>query len=175
MRLVEGFVDLALVVWLKCFQHLSGGVIDRLNAHDSTPIENKIFTRTLLYLIASRTRMLVLLLSLPLHRVLLRKYKHFSRRKCVTDTNERQTNNWWAEGDTPVRANARVTYLVDGRTTMLTMCRHFLRARKYIYLANWGITPTMRLVRGTDQRAGPDGSPEQEALLAELRAEGLQQ
>jgi len=93
----------------------------------------------------------------------------------VTVTNERQTNNWWAEGDTPVRANARVTYLVDGRTTMLTMCRHFLRARKYIYLANWGITPTMRLVRGTDQRAGPDGSPEQEALLAELRAEGLQQ
>src|SRR5216684_2572816 len=105
----------------------------------------------------------------------MRKYKHFSRRKCVTVTNERQTNNWWAEGDTPVRANARVTYLVDGRSTMLTMCRHFLRARKYIYLANWGITPTMRLVRGTDQRAGPDGSPEQEALLAELRAEGLQQ
>src|SRR5260370_28469466 len=58
---------------------------------------------------------------------------------------------------------------------MLTMCRHFLRARKYIYLANWGITPTMRLVRGTDQRAGPDGSPEQEALLSELRTEGLQQ
>ncbi len=49
MRLVEGFVDLALVVWLKCFQHLSGGGIDRLNAHYSTPIENKIFTRTLLY------------------------------------------------------------------------------------------------------------------------------
>jgi phosphatidylserine/phosphatidylglycerophosphate/cardiolipin synthase-like enzyme len=28
-------------------------------------------------------------------------------------------------------------------------------------------------VRGNDQRAGPDGSPEQEALRAELRAEGL--
>ena len=83
--------------------------------------------------------------------------------------------DWWAEGDTPVRSNSRVTYLVDGRITMLTMCRHFLMARKYIYFANWGITPTMKLVRGTDQRAGPDGSPEQEALLAELRAEGLQQ
>ena len=48
-------------------------------------------------------------------------------------------------------------------------------ARKYIYIACWGVTPLMELVRGTDQRAGPDGSPEQEALLAELRAEGLQQ
>lgn len=84
-------------------------------------------------------------------------------------------NNWWAEGDTPVRADSRVTYLIDGRTTLLTMCRHFLMAQKYIYLANWGITPTMELVRGKDQRAGPDGSPEQEALVAELRAEGLQE
>ena len=33
----------------------------------------------------------------------------------------------------------------------------------------------MELVRGPDQRAGPDGSPQQEALLAELRAAGLQQ
>jgi len=82
-------------------------------------------------------------------------------------------NNWWAEGDTPVRGDSRVTYLVDGRTTMLTMCRHFLMARKYIYLANWGITPTLELVRGEDHRAGPDGSPEQQALVAELRAEGL--
>ncbi len=84
-------------------------------------------------------------------------------------------NNWWAEGDTPVRADSRVTYLIDGRTTLLTMCRHFLMAHKYIYLANWGMTPTMELVRGKDQRAGPDGSPEQEALVAELRAEGLQE
>ncbi len=84
-------------------------------------------------------------------------------------------NNWWAEGDTPVHADSRVTYLVDGRTTMLTMCHHFLMAHKYIYLANWGITPTMELVRGKDHRAGPDGSPEQEALLAELRAYGLQE
>src|SRR6266516_3592551 len=37
------------------------------------------------------------------------------------------------------------------------------------------MTPLMALVRGTDQRAGPDGSPEQEALLAELREEGLQE
>ncbi len=88
---------------------------------------------------------------------------------------EQQSNNWWAEGDTPVHRDSRVTYLVDGRSAMLTMCRHFLMASKYIYLANWGITPTMELVRGKDQCAGPGGSPEQEELLAELRAEGLQE
>jgi phosphatidylserine/phosphatidylglycerophosphate/cardiolipin synthase-like enzyme len=84
-------------------------------------------------------------------------------------------NNWWAEGDTPVRADSHVSYLIDGRTTLLTMCLHFLMAQKYIYLANWGITPTMELVRGKDQRAGPDGSPDQQSLVAELRAEGLQE
>ena len=91
----------------------------------------------------------------------------------MSTTNEVQQNNWWAEGDTPVRTNSRVTYLIDGRPTLLSICRHFLMARRYIYLANWGITPKMELVRGKDQRAGPDGSPEQEALVAELRAEGL--
>jgi phosphatidylserine/phosphatidylglycerophosphate/cardiolipin synthase-like enzyme len=86
-----------------------------------------------------------------------------------------RTNNWWAEGDTPVHADSQVAYLVDAHSTFLTMCRHFLMAQKYIYVAAWGMTPLMQLVRGTDQRAGPDGSPEQEALLAELRAEGLQE
>ncbi len=57
----------------------------------------------------------------------------------MSATNNQQVNNWWAEGDTPVRINSRVTYLIDGRTTLLTMCRHFLMASKYIYLANWGI------------------------------------
>jgi PLD-like domain len=81
--------------------------------------------------------------------------------------------NWWAEGDTPVRADSHVRYCVDARSTLFTMCCRFLMAHNYIYLASWGMTPTMRLVRGTDHRAGPDGSPEQEALLAELRTEGL--
>src|SRR5579884_1519317 len=90
-------------------------------------------------------------------------------------TDARKLGDWWTEGDTPVRTDSRVTYLVDGRTAMYTMCIHFLKARKYIYLANWGITPGMELVRGTDHRSGPDGSPEQEALLANLRAEGLEQ
>ena len=85
------------------------------------------------------------------------------------------TQNWWAEGDTPVHDESRVTYLVDGRSVMLTMCLHFLRARKYIYLANWGLTPSMEIVRGKDQRAGADGSAEQEALLAQLRVAGLQE
>src|SRR6266702_3641772 len=82
-------------------------------------------------------------------------------------------NMWWAEGDTPVHADSHVTYLVDGRTTLLTMCRQFLMAHRYIYLANWGISPKMELVRGKDQRTGPDGSLEHQELVAELRAEGF--
>jgi hypothetical protein len=88
---------------------------------------------------------------------------------------EQQLKNWWAEGDTPVHADSRVAYAVDAHSTFLTMCRHFLMAHTYIYIAGWGMTPLMELVRGTDQRAGPDGSPQQEALLAELREEGLQE
>ena len=88
-------------------------------------------------------------------------------------SNERLQQQWWASGDTPVRTDSRVAYLVDGRTAMLTMCLHFMKARKYIYLANWGITPGMELVRGTDRIAGPDGSPEQQALLEQLRGAGL--
>jgi phosphatidylserine/phosphatidylglycerophosphate/cardiolipin synthase-like enzyme len=93
----------------------------------------------------------------------------------MSTSNEQQVKSWWAEGDTPVRTDSRVSYLVDARSTLLTMCRHFLMARKYIYVACWGITPMMKLVRGRDHRAGPDGSSEQEGLLAELRAEGLQE
>src|SRR6266700_5847603 len=93
----------------------------------------------------------------------------------MSTNNEQQTTIWWAEGDTPVHNDSRVSYLVDARSTLLTMCRHFLMARKYIYVACWGITPTMKLVRGRDHRAGLDGSSEQEALLAEFRAEGLQE
>jgi phosphatidylserine/phosphatidylglycerophosphate/cardiolipin synthase-like enzyme len=91
----------------------------------------------------------------------------------LSASNEQQMNTWWAEGDTPVRNDSHVSYLVDARATLLTMCRHFLMARQYIYVACWGITPMMKLVRGRDHRAGPDGSSEQEVLLAELRAEGL--
>lgn len=81
--------------------------------------------------------------------------------------------NWWAEGDMPVRTDSQVIALVDGRHALWTMCLHFLTARTSIYLANWGITADMHMVRGTDQRAGPDGSPEQEKLLAELQIAGL--
>jgi phosphatidylserine/phosphatidylglycerophosphate/cardiolipin synthase-like enzyme len=80
---------------------------------------------------------------------------------------------WWAAGDMPVRADSQVTFLIDGRHTMWTMCLHFLTARHSIHLANWGITPQMLLVRGSDHRAGPDGSPEQLALIAELQTAGL--
>ena len=88
---------------------------------------------------------------------------------------EELAKDWWAEGDTPVHNDSRVTFFVDGRMTMLSMCQHFLKASRYIYLANWGMTPEIELVRGSDHRAGPDGSPEQEKLLAKLRAYGLQE
>jgi phosphatidylserine/phosphatidylglycerophosphate/cardiolipin synthase-like enzyme len=88
-------------------------------------------------------------------------------------TNEPEPGRWWAEGDTPVRTDSRVTYLVDGRTAMLEMCRHYIKAKRYIYLADWGFTPTMELVRGRDRRWGPDGSPEQEQYIDELRSDGL--
>jgi phosphatidylserine/phosphatidylglycerophosphate/cardiolipin synthase-like enzyme len=84
-----------------------------------------------------------------------------------------RAKNWWATGDTPVRTDSHVTYMVDGRTVMLSMCRHFLQAKRYIYLADWGLKASMEMVRGTDQHAGPAGSPEQEALIDELRTEGL--
>lgn len=86
---------------------------------------------------------------------------------------EQPVKNWWAEGDTPVHHDSRVNYFIDGRSIMMTMCLHFLKARRYIYMADWGMSPTMEIVRGKDQRAGPDGSPEQEGLLAQLRAEEL--
>ncbi|HET9919350.1 MAG TPA: hypothetical protein VFQ30_05880, partial [Ktedonobacteraceae bacterium] len=89
--------------------------------------------------------------------------------------NEPMITNWWAEGDTPVHTDSRVAYYVEGRLFMLALCRHLLRARQYIYLANWGMTPGTKLVRGPDHIAGPDGSPEQAALIAKLQAEGLQE
>lgn len=92
----------------------------------------------------------------------------------MSTIDEQYQLNWWAEGDTPIHHDSRVTYFIDGRMTMLSMCYHFLKARQYIYLANWGMTPGLEIVRGSDHRAGPDGSPEQEQLLAELRANGLQ-
>ena len=88
---------------------------------------------------------------------------------------EQLAKDWWAVGDAIVQSHSRVTFFVDGRMTMLSMCRHFLKAQHYIYLANWGMKPDIELVRGGDHTAGPDGSPEQEKLLAELRAFGLQE
>jgi phosphatidylserine/phosphatidylglycerophosphate/cardiolipin synthase-like enzyme len=88
---------------------------------------------------------------------------------------ELMMKNWWAEGDIAVHTNSRAAYFVDGRSAMLTFCLHFLKARKYIYIASWGMTPDLELVRGNDHRAGPDGSPEQDTLMARLRARGLEQ
>jgi phosphatidylserine/phosphatidylglycerophosphate/cardiolipin synthase-like enzyme len=91
----------------------------------------------------------------------------------VETSAEQPPKSWWAETDMPVRTDSQVTFLIDGRHTMWTTCVHFLTASRYIYLANWGITPAMQLVRGSDHRAGPDGSPEQNALIDELQVMGL--
>lgn len=86
---------------------------------------------------------------------------------------ETATTTIWATADLPVREALRVAFLIDGRMTMLEMCIRFLQARSSIYIASWGITPEMLLVRGKHHHAGPDGSPEQEELLAWLRSKGL--
>jgi phosphatidylserine/phosphatidylglycerophosphate/cardiolipin synthase-like enzyme len=81
----------------------------------------------------------------------------------------------WASGDMPMRVAPRAAFLIDGRMTMLEICCRFLSAEKSIYIAAWGITPDLLLVRGKHHRAGPDGSPEQEELLDWLRAKGLEE
>jgi phosphatidylserine/phosphatidylglycerophosphate/cardiolipin synthase-like enzyme len=83
------------------------------------------------------------------------------------------TGHWWATGDMPVRNASRLAFLIDGRMTMLEMCLSFLRAGQSIYITAWGLSPELLLVRGKHKCAGSTGSPEQEALLAWLRARGL--
>ncbi len=80
---------------------------------------------------------------------------------------------WWALGDAPVRVAETLTPLVDGRAAMLAMCAAFLAAKETIWLADWDLHARLLMVRGRDQRAGADGSPEQQALVARLRAAGL--
>jgi phosphatidylserine/phosphatidylglycerophosphate/cardiolipin synthase-like enzyme len=80
---------------------------------------------------------------------------------------------WWAYGDLPARQGCKVHPLIDGRAAMLAMCRAFLSAKRYILLAGWDIRADLLMVRGVDAHVGEEGSPEQAALLADLRAEGL--
>jgi phosphatidylserine/phosphatidylglycerophosphate/cardiolipin synthase-like enzyme len=56
---------------------------------------------------------------------------------------------------------------------MLAMCRAFLAAREYILLVGWDMRAELLMVRGEDARAGADESAEQQAYIAGLRAEGL--
>ena len=86
---------------------------------------------------------------------------------------ETMTDGRWATGDMPVRNTSRVAFLIDGRMTMLEMCLSFLCARNSIYITAWGLSPELLLVRGKHKCAGSPGSPEQEELLAWLRARGL--
>ena len=93
----------------------------------------------------------------------------------MATSEQHRANDWWAEGDSPVHTDSRVTYFVDGQRAMFSMCLHFLKAQKYIYLANWGLTPGIEMVRGKDHIVDPNNSNEQERLLAELRVNGLQE
>jgi phosphatidylserine/phosphatidylglycerophosphate/cardiolipin synthase-like enzyme len=80
---------------------------------------------------------------------------------------------WWALGDAPVRVAETLTPLVDGRAAMLAMCAAFLSAKETIWLADWDLHAQLLMVRGRDQHAGADGSPEQKAMVERLRAAGL--
>ncbi|HKT37824.1 MAG TPA: phospholipase D family protein [Ktedonobacterales bacterium] len=80
---------------------------------------------------------------------------------------------WWIEGDFPMRQGVAAHPLVDGRAAMLAMCRAFLSAQQYILLVAWDIRADLEMVRGEDAHVGPDGSPEQDELIAALRQEGL--
>ncbi|HEX8034874.1 MAG TPA: phospholipase D-like domain-containing protein [Ktedonobacterales bacterium] len=86
---------------------------------------------------------------------------------------EQQVHDWWANDDFPVRDGCRVEPLIDGRAAMLAMCRAFLGAKNYILLAGWDLRADLPMVRGGDVRLGADESPQQHALLAHLREEGL--
>src|SRR5437016_4230217 len=86
------------------------------------------------------------------------KERRYIKENEMAQGTQQEARNWWAADDTPIHRDSHVAYLVDGRVAMLEMCRHFLTARHYIYLANWGLTATMEMVRGKDHRAGADGS-----------------
>jgi phosphatidylserine/phosphatidylglycerophosphate/cardiolipin synthase-like enzyme len=93
-----------------------------------------------------------------------------ARRTDLTDT---EMAAWWPEDDLPIRAGCRVVPLVDGRAAMFAMCEAFLSAKDYILLAGWDIRADLPMVRGEDARVGADESPEQRALIAQLRQAGL--
>lgn len=80
---------------------------------------------------------------------------------------------WWAPEDMPVREGCEAVPLVDGHAAMLAMCRSFLSARQHILLAGWDIHAELPMVRGEDVRPSADDGPQQQALLASLREDGL--
>ncbi|MGH2515661.1 MAG: hypothetical protein ACRDHP_08395, partial [Ktedonobacterales bacterium] len=86
---------------------------------------------------------------------------------------EATEGQWWAVGDAPVRIASALAPLIDGRGAMLAMCVAFLTAKRSIWLADWSLHAHLLMVRGKDQRAGPNGSPQQSALVKRLRAAGL--
>jgi phosphatidylserine/phosphatidylglycerophosphate/cardiolipin synthase-like enzyme len=96
-----------------------------------------------------------------------------SMRNARVATTDDAREAWWALGDAAVRLADTVVPLVDGRAAMLAMCAAVLAAKERVWVADWDMHPRLTMVRGRDQRAGPDGSAEQDALIRRLRAAGL--
>lgn len=90
-------------------------------------------------------------------------------------TGQPQDRHWWADGDTPVRNDSRITYLVDGRAAFFFICRQIIKAHKYAYLANWGMTANIELVRGQDHCTQSGENNERENFIAQLRTGGFSQ
>lgn len=96
-----------------------------------------------------------------------------STRQDTQDTSTLPAADIRVQGDFAAHPLQAAIPLIDGRAAMLAMCVAFLRARRSIWVADWSIFADLKLIRGTDQRAGADDSDEQQALLARLRAAGL--
>lgn len=79
----------------------------------------------------------------------------------------------WVTGDAPLRSFSALSFLFDGRMTILEMCISFLRAKYTIFITAFGLSPELLMVRGKHKCAGPEGSAEQEKLLSFLNRKGL--
>jgi phosphatidylserine/phosphatidylglycerophosphate/cardiolipin synthase-like enzyme len=86
---------------------------------------------------------------------------------------EVEASGWCIEVDTPVRIGCLVEPLIDGRATMLAMCKAFLAAKKYILLAGWDICVELPMVRGDDTQAIGNVTTQDLGTEERLRAEGF--
>ena len=55
----------------------------------------------------------------------------------------------WFAGGTPPRQHNRITPLIDGDAYFKRLHDELMRARGYVYIAGWCVTPYVPLLRGT--------------------------